>query len=82
MNVSNSGYALIAKSNAGNWGSADHYMAKIGSGEASTTDAAIALAIAAGSREYDARWDASGDGQITSLDALMIVQAAAGAIDI
>ena len=76
MNVSNSGYALIAKSNAGNWGSADHYMAKIGSGEASTTDAVIALAIAAGNREYDVCRDVSGDGQITSLDALMILQAA------
>jgi len=51
-------------------------MAKIGSSEASTTDAVIALAIAAGSREYDSRWDASGDGQVTSLNALMILQAA------
>ena len=75
-------FHLRAKCNAGNWGSADHYRVKIGSGEASTTDALIALRIAAGSREYDARWDISRDGQVTSLDALMILQAAAGAIDL
>ncbi|PXF61601.1 MAG: hypothetical protein C4B59_03370 [Candidatus Methanogaster sp.] len=68
-------FHLRAKDNAGNWGGADHYRVKIGSGEASTTDACIALAIAAGSREYDARWDASGDGQVTSLDSLIILQA-------
>ena len=75
-------FHLIAKDNAGNWGSADHYRVKIGSGEASTTDALIALQIASGSREYDSRWDVSGDGSITSLDALMILQAAADAIDL
>ncbi len=73
-------FHLRAKDNAGNWGSADHYMVKLGSGEASTTDAAIALRIAADSREYDSRWDVSGDGSVTSLDALMILQAAAGNI--
>ena len=72
-------FHVRAKDNAGNWGGADHYMVKIG-GEASTTDAVIALAIASGSREYDSRWDVSGDGQVTSLDALMIPQAAAGNI--
>jgi parallel beta-helix repeat protein len=39
-----------------------------------TTDAAIALQIAAGSRPPDLRWDVSGDGSVTSLDALMILQ--------
>ncbi|MEA1895518.1 MAG: hypothetical protein U9N36_10045 [Euryarchaeota archaeon] len=70
-------FHLRAKDNAGNWGGADHYAVKIGS-KASTTDAVIALAIAAGSREYDPRLDVSGDGRITSLDTLMILQAAAG----
>ncbi|PXF56268.1 MAG: hypothetical protein C4B59_17155 [Candidatus Methanogaster sp.] len=69
-------FHVRAKDNAGNWGAADHYRVQIGSGEASTTDAVIALAIAAGSREYDSCWDVSGDGQVTSLDALMIPQAA------
>ena len=41
-------------------------------------DAVIALQIAVGSREHDSRYDASGDGSVTSLDALMILQAAAG----
>jgi len=49
-------------------------------------DAAIALAIAAGSRPCDAAMlaaaDVSGDGCVTSLDALMILQAAAGAIEL
>ncbi|MEA1895486.1 MAG: hypothetical protein U9N36_09870, partial [Euryarchaeota archaeon] len=70
-------FHVRAKDDSGNWGSADHYMVKIGS-DSSTTDAVIALVIAAGSREYDACWDVSGDGQITSLDALMILQAAGG----
>ncbi len=39
----------------------------------------IALQIVAGG-EYNADADVSGDGKITSLDALMILQAAAGAI--
>jgi len=47
-----------------------------------TADTAIALQIAAGSRPPDMRWDASGDGSVTSLDALMILQAAAGSIAI
>jgi hypothetical protein len=38
----------------------------------------IALQIAAGSRPPDLRWDVSGDKRVTSLDALMILQAAAG----
>jgi hypothetical protein len=47
-----------------------------------TADAAIALEIAVGSRPPDLRWDVSGDGQITSLDVLMIMQAAAGAVEL
>jgi parallel beta-helix repeat protein len=43
-----------------------------------TTDAAIALQIAVGNREYSSRWDVNSDGQVTSLDALMILQAAIG----
>ncbi len=39
--------------------------------------AVIALRIAVGSREYDPASDVSGDGRVTSLDALMILQAAA-----
>jgi parallel beta-helix repeat protein len=45
-------------------------------------DATIALEIAVGSRGYDSRWDVSGDNRVTSLDALMILQAAAGAISL
>jgi hypothetical protein len=56
-------------------------------GELTLTDAAIALAIAAGgSASCDATTlaaaDVSGDGCVTSLDALMILQAAAGAIEL
>ena len=47
-----------------------------------TTDAMIALEIAVGSREYDPYWDVSGDDRVTSLDALMILQAAAEAISL
>jgi hypothetical protein len=37
-----------------------------------TVDAVIALRIAVGSCPLDLYWDVSGDGQVTSLDALMI----------
>ncbi|PXF60709.1 MAG: hypothetical protein C4B59_07715 [Candidatus Methanogaster sp.] len=47
-----------------------------------TADAAIALQIAVGSRGYDSRWDVNDDGRVTSLDALMILQAAAGGIEL
>jgi len=36
----------------------------------------IALRIAVGSREYDPEPDINSDGRVTSLDALMILQAA------
>ena len=39
-------------------------------------DAVIALRIAVGSCEYDTELDINGDGRVTSLDALMILQAA------
>jgi len=39
---------------------------------------ASAFRIATGSRPPDLRYDVSGDGSVTSLDALMILQAAAG----
>jgi hypothetical protein len=42
----------------------------------------IAPQIAAGSRPSDLCWDVSGDGSVTSLDAPMILQAAAGSIEI
>jgi len=45
-----------------------------------SADAAIALEIAAGSRPFDPTMDVSGDGTVTSLDALMILQASMGAI--
>jgi len=45
-----------------------------------SADAAIALEIAVGSRPFDDAADVSRDGKVTSLDALMILQAAAGAI--
>ena len=48
----------------------------------SAADAAVALEIAVGSREYDPDMDVTGDEQITSLDALMILQAAAGKINL
>jgi len=38
-----------------------------------TVDAVIALRIAVGSCPLDLYWDVSGDGQVTSLDALMIL---------
>ncbi|MEA3323528.1 MAG: dockerin type I domain-containing protein [Euryarchaeota archaeon] len=44
-------------------------------------DAAIALAIAASGAQNPAA-DVSGDDRVTSLDALMILQAAAGALTI
>ena len=47
-----------------------------------TADAAIALSIAVGSCEYDPEMDVNNDGKVTSLDALMILQAASGAIEI
>ena len=47
-----------------------------------TADAVIALQIAVGSRPPDLRCDASGDGSVTSLDALMIMQAAVGRIEV
>ncbi len=40
----------------------------------SVTNARTALEIAVGSREYDPGLDVNGDGRITSLDALMILQ--------
>lgn len=47
-----------------------------------TADAVIALQIAVGSRPFDDAADVSGDGQVTSLDALMILQAAGGNIEL
>ena len=47
-----------------------------------TADAVIALQIAVGSHPPDLRWDVSGDGSVTSLDALMILQAAGGGMDL
>ena len=47
-----------------------------------TADAVIVLQIAVGSRSPGLRWDVSGDGSVTSLDALMILQAAAHAVDL
>jgi phosphate transport system substrate-binding protein len=44
----------------------------------SIADALIALDIVVSNREYDPAMDINGDGQITSLDALMILQAATG----
>ena len=38
--------------------------------------------IAVGSRPFDDAADVSGDGRVTSLDALMIIQAAAGRIEL
>ena len=45
-------------------------------------DAVIALEIAVGRRPFNQKVDANGDGVVTSLDALMILQAAAGNIEI
>ena len=47
-----------------------------------TADAVIALSIATGSCEYNPKLDVNNDGKVTSLDALMILQAASGAIGI
>ena len=60
--------------------------AEVGDGTLTSTDAAIALEIAAGSRPCDAATlaaaDVNHDGQVTSLDALMILQAAAENIEL
>ena len=53
-----------------------------GGGTLTPADAVIALEIAVGSRPCDLHWDVSGDGRVTSLDALMILQSAAGAIEL
>jgi parallel beta-helix repeat protein len=45
-----------------------------------TVDAVIALEIAVGSSPFDSRMDVNDDRRVTSLDALMILRAAAGAI--
>jgi parallel beta-helix repeat protein len=45
-----------------------------------TADAVIALEIAVGGHPFDSGMDVNGDGVVTSLDALMILQAAAGRI--
>jgi hypothetical protein len=47
-----------------------------------TADAVTALQIAVGSLPCDLQWDVSGDGRVTSLDALMILQMVAGAIEL
>ena len=47
-----------------------------------TADAVIALSIAAGGCEYNPEMDVNNDGKVTSLDALMILQVASGAIEI
>jgi len=47
-----------------------------------TADAVIALQIAVGSRPPDQHWDVSGDGRVTFLDALTILLAAAGVIEL
>jgi hypothetical protein len=52
-------------------------------GKIAPADAAIALALAvAATGAQNPAADVSGDGQVTSLDALMILQAAAGAIEL
>ncbi|CAD6490405.1 MAG: hypothetical protein KFBDDELM_00290 [Candidatus Argoarchaeum ethanivorans] len=45
-----------------------------GDSQITSTDAAIALQIAVGSRPFDDAADVSGDGRVSSLDALMILQ--------
>ena len=45
-----------------------------------TADAALALEIAVGRRQFNQMADSNGDGVVTSLDALMILQAATGNI--
>ena len=45
-----------------------------------TADAAIALQMAVGACTATTAADVSGDGRVTSLDALMILQAVAGSI--
>ncbi|MEA1909090.1 MAG: dockerin type I domain-containing protein, partial [Euryarchaeota archaeon] len=50
-------------------------------GALNTTDALVALKLAA-SGGWDPAMDVNGDGRVTSLDALMILKAAAGAIEL
>jgi len=54
---------------------------RIMSGSTAAADAVIALQLAV-SGEWDVDADVSGDGKVTSLDALMILQAAAGNMDL
>ena len=57
-----------------------HYVMTSGrDNQITPADAAIALRLAATGAHDDAA-DVSGDGSVTSLDALMILQAATGAI--
>ena len=53
-----------------------------GDGNVTVVDTVIALEIAAGSRPFDATADVSSNGIVTSLDVLMILQAATGQIEI
>ena len=52
-----------------------------GDNEITSADAAIALSMAVCGK-YDPATDVSDDGRVTSLDALMILQAAAGAVSL
>jgi parallel beta-helix repeat protein len=47
-----------------------------------SADAVIALEIAVGGRPFDSELDVNGDGVVTSLDALLILQAATGSIEV
>ena len=57
-----------------------------GNNEITPADAVIALQITVGSRLYDGAMltaaDMNNDGMVTSIDALMILQAAVGAIEV
>ena len=53
-----------------------------GDGKITLRYATIALQIVIGSRPYDEVADVSGNGSATALDALMILQAGAGSIEI
>ena len=57
------------------------YYESLRDGILTPTDAAIALQLAA-TGAHDPAADVSGDGRVTSLDALMILQAAAGSIEL
>jgi hypothetical protein len=77
------GYAVVGADGGDDAGTASGsaYIYNIQPYVFTTADAVTALRIAVGSLPCDLRYDVSGDDRVTSLDALMILQMVAGAIE-